>query len=164
MTHEASLSYSQPLVKRAALAFWRRKVGVALPLAFVVTVGAWLYTVVVARDSSWMAGATGAILLFCAVLVGAVFFSQYRSSLQRLREMRTPAAVFRAGDDGFELNSDIGSVKLAWTSVKEIWQFQEFWLLMFSKHQYNVIPTSNFTLEMKDFVVHKVTASGGKVG
>jgi hypothetical protein len=45
---------------------------------------------------------------------------------------------------------------MRWSTVKEIWRFPDFWLLLFSKAQFATIPAQCVPMAMQDFVLrHK---------
>ena len=59
--------------------------------------------------------------------------------------------------------SAIGTTTFNWSTIKEIWQFDDFWLLLFSRAQFATLPTACLPAEMRDFIAEKVRSAGGKV-
>ncbi|WP_426342154.1 YcxB family protein [Pseudoduganella sp. S-14] len=161
MSHQATLTYDKQLLRRAVLAFWRRSVGISLPLAlsFATIAFVWL---LVEGESSWFVGALGAALAFAFAIVLAIYVVHYRNVMEKLHDMGRPQALFIAEASTFSVSSGIGSSTMQWSSVVEIWCFPGFWLLLFSKAQFMTLPLETVSPEMQVFVLRSVQASGGK--
>jgi hypothetical protein len=63
----------------------------------------------------------------------------------------------------YTLASDHGSSTLKWEAIKEVWGFQGFWLLLFSKAHFATIPLDDLSDEMRSYVLERVKRSGGRV-
>jgi hypothetical protein len=77
--------------------------------------------------------------------------------------MSQPRATFRADESSFTMSSDIGTTTLQWSAVKELWQFQSVWLLLYSKAQFTTLPLACLPLETQAHIVQCIRAAGGKV-
>ena len=163
MSHEATLIYTEPLLRHAVFAFWRRSVGIGFAIALVV-VALSLGGLVAQGMYSWLVGALATVLVLGASFAAALYFVHYRSSLRKFREMGDPQATFRAEESSFTISSGIGTTTLQWSAVKEIWQFPGIWLLLYSKAQFSTLPLACLSPEMQAFVLQRVRAAGGKVG
>jgi drug/metabolite transporter (DMT)-like permease len=162
MSHEATLIYSETLLRQAVFAFWRRSVGVGFIVALLV--GALGLIVLIAQGvASWLAGALAAVLVLGIGFAAAVYFVHYRKSLRKFRQMDKPQATFRADESSFTMSSDIGATTLQWSAVKELWQFPGVWLLLYSKAQFSTLPLACLSPETQPYIVQRVRASGGKV-
>jgi drug/metabolite transporter (DMT)-like permease len=162
MSHEATLIYSETLLRQAVFAFWRRSVGVGFIVALLV--GALGLIVLIAQGvASWLAGALAAVLVLGIGFAAAVYFVHYRKSLRKFRQMDKPQATFRADESSFTMSSDIGTTTLQWSAVKELWQFPSVWLLLYSKAQFSTLPLACLSPETQAYIVQRVRASGGKV-
>jgi drug/metabolite transporter (DMT)-like permease len=162
MSHEATLIYSETLLRQAVFAFWRRSVGVGFIVALLV--GALGLIVLIAQGvASWLAGALAAVLVLGIGFAAAVYFVHYRKSLRKFRQMDKPQATFRADESSFTMSSDIGATTLQWSAVKELWQFPSVWLLLYSKAQFSTLPLACLSPETQAYIVQRVRASGGKV-
>lgn len=163
MTYETTLIYSEPLLRQAVFAFWRRSVGVGFIVALIVA--ALGFSLLVALGTaSWLLGVLGAVLVMGVAFPALLFFVHYRNSLRKFREMGKPQATFRAEKSCFTISSGIGTTTLQWSAVKELWQFSDVWLLLFSKAQFSTLPLACLSPEMRAFVVQRIQAAGGKVG
>ncbi len=77
--------------------------------------------------------------------------------------MDKPQALFRAEASSFTMSSDIGTTTLQWSAVKELWQFQNVWLLLYSKAQFTTLPLACLSPETQAYIVQCIRDAGGKV-
>jgi hypothetical protein len=162
MPHEATLIYSTALLRQAVFAFWWRSVGVGFFVAlFIAAIG--LVVLVALGQSSWIIGGLATVLAVGIAFAIVVYVVHYRRSLQKFRQMDTPQALFRAEESSFTMSSDIGTTTLQWSAVKELWQFQNVWLLLYSKAQFTTLPLACLSPETQAYIVQCVRAAGGKV-
>jgi hypothetical protein len=162
MSHEATLIYSETLLRHAVFAFWRRSVGVGFIVAlFVGVLG--LGLLIAQGVASWLVGTFAAVLVLGIAFATAVYVVHYRNSLRKFRQMDKPRATFRADESSFTMSSDIGTTTLQWSAVKELWQFRSVWLLLYSKAQFSTLPLACLSPETQTYIVQRVRESGGKV-
>ena len=162
MSHEATLIYSETLLRQAVFAFWRRSVGVGFLVALLVA-SLGLGLLVTQGVASWLAGALAAVLVLGIGFAAAVYVVHYRKSLRKFRQMDKPQATFRADESSFTMSSDVGTTTLQWSAVKELWQFPGVWLLLYSKTQFSTLPLACLSPETQAYIVQRIRASGGKV-
>ena len=162
MPHEATLIYSTTLLRQAVFAFWRRSVGVGFFVALLIA-ALGLVVLVALGQSSWIIGGLGAVLALGTAFPIVVYVVHYRRSLQKFHQMDNPQAMFRAEESSFTMVSDIGTTTLQWSAVKELWQFSNVWLLLYSKAQFTTLPLACLPPETQAYIVHCVRAAGGKV-
>ena len=162
MPHEATLIYSTALLRQAVFAFWRRSVGVGFFVALLIaSIG--LVVLVALGQASWIIGALATVLAVGIGFAAAIYIVHYRNSLRKFRQMDTPRSTFRADESSFTMSSDIGTTTLQWSTVKELWQFQSVWLLLYSKSQFTTLPLACLSPETQAYIVQCVRAAGGKV-
>ena len=162
MSHEATLIYSEALLRQAVFAFWRRSVGVGFLAALLVAVLG-LVVLVAQGMASWLVGTIAAVLVLGIAFATFVYIVHYRNSLRKFRQMDKPQATFRADESSFTIISDIGPTTLQWSAVKELWQFPSVWLLLYSKAQFSTLPLACLSPETQAFILQRVRAAGGKV-
>ena len=162
MPHEATLIYSTTLLRQAVFAFWKRSVGVGFFVALLIA-ALGLVVLVALGQSSWIIGGLGAVLVLGTAFPIVVYVVHYRRSLQKFHQMDNPQATFRAEESSFTMVSDIGTTTLQWSAVKELWQFPNVWLLLYSKAQFTTLPLSCLPSETQAYIVQCVRAAGGKV-
>lgn len=160
--HSAILKYDQHLVSRAVRSYWRRSLGLSV-LVGVPLICMFLAIQVASGDRSWHMGLlAGAAMLGIGMPI-LVYWVHYRNSMAKLRDMKEPVATFLAEEESFTLASDHGSSTLRWEAIKEVWGFDGFWLLLFSKAHFATIPLEGLTDEMRAYVLEKVKQGGGNV-
>jgi hypothetical protein len=162
MKHEATLIYTQQLIRSAVFAFWRRTVGVGFGVAMAMVAGSLAY-LLWAGDRSWVVGVEAAVLLFGVAIALTVYVVHYRNAIAKLRQMPSLQARFVAEQQQFTATSEIGSTTLAWSSVKELWRFESCWLLLFSKAQFMTLPLDCLPAQMQAFMLERLRASGAKI-
>ncbi|MBD8879115.1 YcxB family protein [Rhodanobacter sp. 7MK24] len=163
MSYEVALTYSESLVRYAVTRFWWRVVGVRFLIALVLLatcLGFFLYN----GDTSWLVGAMGAVLVFGALFAVLIYVVHYRNSLHKLRAMGSPHAHLVASDDTLSFSSGAGLAALPWSSIVEVWQFPQCWLLLFSKAQFVTLPLTSVAPEARAFILQRVQSAGGKIG
>ncbi len=160
--HQATLTYNKLLIQRAVLSFWRRSVGIDFIVALLLLAGS-LSVLFLAGNRSWLVGSLGAFLVIGVVLAVAVYWIHYGHAIQKFKEMGSPLATFCAETSSFILTSEIGTATFRWSVVKELWQFTDYWLILFSKAQFITIPLADLSSEMQTFILDRVRAAGGKV-
>jgi hypothetical protein len=162
MPHDATLIYSKALLQQAVFAFWRRSVGVGFFVALLIA-ALGLVVLVALGQASWIIGALAAVLALGIAFTIVVYVVHYRRSLRKFRQMNTPRSTFRADESSFTMSSDIGTTTLQWSAVKELWQFPNVWLLLYSKAQFTTLPLACLPPETQAYIVQCVRAAGGKV-
>ena len=162
MPHEATLIYSESLLRQAVFAFWRRSVGLGFILMLVV-LAAILVGIIALGAPSWLIVTLAVILAIAAGIAVAMYVGYYRNSLRKFRTMEKPQATFCADESSFTMSSDAGTTTLQWSAVKELWQFPSVWLLLYSKTQYSTLPLACLPPETQAFVQERVREAGGKV-
>jgi Na+/melibiose symporter-like transporter len=162
MPHRATLTYSEPIVVRAVLLYWRRTVGIGLMVvvALMIVLLAWM---IASGDRSWVVGVVAAVVMLGVLVPVLVYVVHFRNSTRKFREMQEPVAEFVADDDAFTLSSDLGSTTLKWNMVTELWRYDALWLLLFSKAQFVTVPLDGVPEHMRSFVMERIKASGGKI-
>jgi len=158
MRHVATLHYTEGLARSAVLSFWKRSVSWKLIAAIAICVAGFVF-LLRSGDRSWSIGVLGTVLLFGVLLVVMIYVVHLRQTLQKLRALQNPVATFEAAEDSFTLTSDVGSSTFKWSAVHDIWQFERYWLLLFSRAQFVTLPLIDIPGEMRSYVLEKVMAS-----
>jgi ABC-type Co2+ transport system permease subunit len=160
--HSATLKYDERLVNRAVRSYWRRSLGLSV-LVGVPLICVFLAIQVASGDRSWYTGLLAGAAILGVGMPILVYWVHYRNSMAKLRDMKQPVATLVADEESFTLTSDHGSSTLKWEAIKEIWGFQGFWLLLFSKAHFATIPLEGLSEEMRAYILEKVKRSGGRV-
>jgi hypothetical protein len=162
MSHQATLIYTESLLRTAVFAFWRRSVGIGYVVALAaMTVS--LGILFILGKESWLIGALATLLVLGITLPAILYLIHYRNSLRKFREMGNAQATFYANKSSFTMHSNIGTTTLQWSVVRELWQFPDVWLLLYSKAQFSTLPLVCMSAEMQSFIAQRVRSAGGKV-
>jgi len=162
MAHEATLIYSESLLREAVFGFWRRSIGMGFILMLVALVVV-LGLLVALGAPVWIIVTLAVLLVLAAAVAVALYIGYYRNSLRKFRTMSTPRATFRADESSFTMTSDAGTTTLQWSAVKELWQFPSVWLLLYSKTQFSTLPLACLPPDIQAFVQERVREAGGKI-
>lgn len=160
---DLTLTYTESLVRRAVLRFCGRSIGwfypvVLLLLATSFTLG------LVQGNRSWASGLFGALLGF-AILIPLLFYRyQLAAALFRFRSLEGKPVVFVGSKDSFSFQSPAGSVDLPWRAIREVWWYEDLWLLVLSKGQFMTFPIEGVPAEDQELLLGRVNAHGAKVG
>lgn len=160
--HETTLIYTETLVKRAVLRYWRRTLGVGYAIALLMVIVSFGALVVLDTDL-WILAALGGTIVLAVGFSIVVYAVHYSSSMGRFRRMDVPAARFIADEDTFAFVSPIGEAKLQWSIIREVWRYKDLWLILYAQGGFNVIPIAGVTQDMRDFIEQRVAAAGGKL-
>jgi hypothetical protein len=163
MPYQATLEYSESLLRSAAFAYWRRLLGSAYGLATAV-VAVSLLALLQSGDRSWVVGALGSFLFMAVAFSVAVFVTYLRGSLSKFRRMGSGSASLVASEEHLSVSSKLGTTTVPWSAVAQVWRYSEFWLLVFAQRQVVTIPLAGLSLEARAFILARVQAAGGRVG
>lgn len=162
MRNEVTLRYTEPLVRRAIFEFWKRTVGVGFPIAMLLCAAS-LILLQLEGDRSWFSGIVGSVLILGLGLCAVLYFSHFRNSMTKFRALKNSEAFFKVDSNTFTLASSEGSSTMPWKTVSEVWKFESFWLLLFSKAQFVTLPLDSLPVELREFVSERAIEAGGKV-
>jgi hypothetical protein len=149
-----TLRYSERLVRAAVRSFVLRAVGREALMAAVcalVAAIAWLY-----GERGWGFGFLCGMMTVALVLPVIVFAEHYRRSIGTFRRMRSKEATLTYDENTFTLSSDLRSSTLPWSSIKQVWRFDEFWLLLLSRAQFMTLPLDGLDESTRDWIVRTV--------
>jgi hypothetical protein len=161
MKHEATLVFTEPLLREAVFAFWRRSVGFGFGVA-VLALTTSLVLFLWQGDRSWLVGALATVLFFSLGFAALLYLVHYRNALNKLRSMPSKRATFVVEEAQFSVTSELGSSTLPWSSVQALWRTPNCWLLLFSKAQFITLPLACLSEEMRQFIAQRIEAGGGK--
>lgn len=162
MAYQAQLSYSETLIRRAVFSFWKRTVGPGVRIALVIVAIA--AAVLLPGNHTWVGSIFGTVVVVYVGFLAMIYVVHLRNSIAKFRDLGEEAiATFAAEEATFTVTSDIGSSTLRWSTIQEVWRFSKFWLVLFSKAQFMIIPLEDIDQDMQLFVLEKVRANGGKV-
>ena len=156
-----TLHYTPALVRQSVWAFWKRSVGITLPLTLVLLT-AYLVSLVRGGNTGWLVGVFGTVVVLGYVFLAAVYVAHLWHGMATLRAMGDQQATL-AIDGGITVASGAGEAKLPWSRVYEVWCYPDFWLLLFSRSQFMTLPLANLPEAMQTEILERMRQNGGKV-
>ncbi|MDJ0700850.1 MAG: YcxB family protein [Woeseiaceae bacterium] len=141
---EIDLYYSEETVRRAVMEFYKRTVGISLPIVLIL-MSVFLVYLLWSGNRSWITGVVGTALAVALVFLVALYMAHYRNSMQRFRAMKSRSASLALHDDSMTITSDAGSNNISSTAITEVWTYDEFWLVFLSRAQFFTIPRSKMS-------------------
>ena len=134
------LTYSKPVVKKAVRAFWRRQVGVTLPLV-TVAMAAYAVYLLVSGDRSWLVGAVSIVVLLAVLTTTATYVVNLRRSMTKLQSMGDLNATLTLNDEFLRIESGAGASEMPWNSISRCEMYADFWLVYLDSAVFFTIPT-----------------------
>lgn len=156
------LRYSEETVRNAVKEFYKRTVGVSLPIVLglmLIFFGYLLWT----GNTSWITGVVGSALAMALVFMIALYVAHYRNSMQRFRAMKNPMAFLELHDDSLTIKADSGSNEIPSTAITEVWTYDDFWLVFLSRAQFFTIPMSELGSDAQTTIRTKFSDWGLKI-
>jgi hypothetical protein len=156
------LEYSEPLIRRTIKSYWWRQIG---PVFLFITVAFMVFLIylLLKGDRSWLVGLIGAVIFMAVSTMIATYVVHLKRSLTKLRNMDSPEAILELRDTHFRISSCMGSIEVCWLLIKEIWRFEDAWLIFFSSNEMMTLPIKNFNKDDIDFIISKAKQTGTKI-
>ncbi len=157
-----TLKYSEQFIKDAIRRYWWKNIGPVLPSVSLLLAAFVIYRAF-AGDRSWFIGFIGAFVVIAIATMVISYFVHLRRSLSRLRRMKIPEATLELSEESFKVSSDVGASEIQWSLIKQIWRFENAWLLLFTGSEFITLPTDGLSDEAKAFITERAKAYGAKI-
>lgn len=169
MNKQISFIYSRALVKKATKRIWLQYHG----RFYTVWIGAILFALVIFLMSSNVrqlsytkAFGLGVLVGALGVLVSLVIYSYENiekgvSSVSK--KLNSTELVYTFDEQGISTESAVGSANRFWRFFNRLWMRSDVWFLFSSDQTYLILPTHLLDADLQQFIIQKVTESGGKV-
>ncbi|MDJ0721677.1 MAG: YcxB family protein [Desulfobacterales bacterium] len=146
-----TLTYSEDLIKETVRAYWWKKIGFLFIFALLVLT-AFLTYLLLRGDRSWLVGAIGCIVVLgVAVIVGS-YLVYLRHAKLRFERMEKPEATLEIENDSFTISSDFGASTIKWSTIAEVQQTSNAWLVYFSETETMTLPLKTIPPDAKRFL------------
>lgn len=152
------VTYTEEIVRDAVRTFvWRRGVAgkKALWLAEAAMI-AFLIWLLWKGEQGWLIGVIVAAVPLAPCLMVAVWIAHHRNTVGKFRRMSSHQADFTFSNEGLEVTSELGSAKIPWSGVTEIWEKPDYWMLFTAPSQFMTLPVQAMTLTDREFLRSKV--------
>ncbi|KTD46991.1 hypothetical protein Lrub_1913 [Legionella rubrilucens] len=160
--HQITLTYDESMVRKAIFRFWKRTVGLVYPVALIMMTLIFLI-LLYQGNRSWWIGALGAVLLISFLMILTLYLVHFRNAWHKFREMGSPVASFIVAENSATISSSAGTSTFPWSAIKEVWRYDDLWLLFFSKSQFMTFPSAQVSEEVQDYILHHIQQAGGRI-
>ncbi|WGJ08524.1 YcxB family protein [Brucella intermedia] len=154
----AKITYTEEIVRGAVRAFvWQRGVArqKALWAAEAVLI-AFLIWLLWRGQQGWLVGVVSVVVFLPPCLIITLWIAHYRNTVGKFRRMSSHQAEFTFLDEGLEIVSEVGSAKIPWLGVTEIWERPAFWMIFTAPNQFMTLPVQTISPADLDFLRTKV--------
>jgi len=157
--HEITLHYTEPLLRKAVRVFVCRAVIRQLGVKFLFGLGvviACIAFLLARHNGGGVAGFMIAVVFFVGVFIAMVYVAHFRNTIGRFREMRTPEVTFGYDEEELAFKSELGAASMPWSAIAEVWKYEHFWLLLFSRSQFVTLPLADLEDGARAFIARKM--------
>ncbi|MBB3611104.1 YcxB family protein [Rhizobium sp. BK602] len=152
------VTYTDAIVRDAVRTFvWRRGVagqkGLWAAEAVLIALLIWLP---LRGEQGWLLGVVSVIALLPPCLIIAMWVAHHRNTVGKFRRMPSRRADFTFLDDGLVVASELGSTKIPWAGVTEIWERPAYWMIFTAPNQFMTLPVETVSADDRDFLRSKV--------
>ena len=155
------LRYSEDTVRSAVTQFYKRTVGVSLPIVLALMLVFFIY-LLATSNTGRVTGLAGSAVAFGLAFLIALYVAHYRNSMQRFRAMKDPKAVLELHDDSLTIRADSGSNVIPSASITEVWTYEDFWLVFLSRAEFFTIPMSDLGPDTREAIRSRFDSWGLK--
>ncbi len=162
MIHEFRVDYDEAILREAVRCYWRRTVGIAFPtvlVAMAILLGVLLFQ----GERGWLVGLLVAVVLLGIGMMSALYVLTYRRLKQKAQAIRESGVHWTLSMDQLVVRSALGVTTLPWTSIPELWRFDQVWLLMFSGGAFSTLPLATVSSDARSFLVKRIQSAGGRI-
>lgn len=160
--YQLTMIYTLPMLKKSVRRYCLRVLGWRYFLALLF-IGFCLVSALVKQDTSWMMGAFAVIFTATLLLGISVFLNNRFHVLGTFNALQNPAVTLTIYDDKFALSSELGQGEWPWSAIKEIWRYQDTWLVFLARASYATFPLDAITKDTQQFILEKTQASHCKI-
>lgn len=153
-SHRFTVRYDDEIVGDTVRTFiWRR--------ALVEQKVMWLTATLMAISSfyfliwghaGWMAGVMLTIALLPLAVVLVIWRVHHVNTFGRYRRMGDPKADITIDGDGIDIASDLGSGKMTWRNVTEVWERPRAFIVFSGAAMFNILPRETMPQEVQAYL------------
>jgi hypothetical protein len=156
-----TVRYTKDHCLAAAWRYWQRRLGWRYALELALGVG--LLLLATQGPYRWLEIAIMVAVGLFAVVGAAVFFLHWARALQGLAALEPPTSTWTLTEDAIAQASSRGESAVGWAALREVWRFDDLWLLVWGRDVYSTIPFGQLPRVARAMIERRVKDSGGKV-
>lgn len=154
-----TVRYRDEVARHAVNTFFKRRLLIGFGrlglIAIAVSVLA-LGFLLLRGDRSWFVGLLGAVLLFGAALLAAVWRWRHHEMRRKLAAIPSRKGVVTLEDSTISIATEAGTVSLPWDRFTEVWKLKDCWLLFVAPNDFLTLPVENIPADVLSFLVRKL--------
>lgn len=145
----------------SALRYWQRRLGTRYAIELVIGIG--LIVLATQGPYRWLEIAITIAVSIFGLLGAGLLLIHWRRAVAGLEALSPPESTWILTEASVGQKSSLGETAIAWTSLAELWKFEDVWLLIWGRDVYSTIPVAQFPRQARQFVERRVRESGGRV-
>lgn len=153
--------YTKDHCLASAWRYWQRRLG--LRYAIELTIGSGLLVLATQGPYRWLEIALMVAVGIFAVLGAAIFFVHWSRAVAGLRALDPPESTWTLTEEAVAQKSSLGESAIVWKALREVWRFDDLWLLVWGKDVYSSIPVGQLPPAARAMIERRVQESGGRV-
>lgn len=141
-SHRFTVRYDDGIVRDAIRAFiWRRAV-VEQKMMWVISALMLSFSIyfIISGENDIFAGVMLVLALAPVIFVTVIWRAHKISIFDRYKRMGDPKADITVDAEGIDIVSDLGSGKLTWRSITEVWERPRAFMIFSGDGQFNTLP------------------------
>lgn len=156
-----TVRYTSEHCLATAWRYWQRRMG--LRYALEVAIGVGLLLLATQGPYRWLEVAIMIAVGFFALLGAGHFFLHWHRALQGMRALDPPQSTWILAEEGIGQKSSLGESAAPWKNVREVWRFDDLWLLVWGRDVYSTIPLDQLPRGARQMIERRVREAGGKI-
>jgi hypothetical protein len=153
-SYSFTVRYDDGIVHDAVRTFvWRRVIVEQLTI--------WLTSLLLAAssfyfliwgDAGWLAGVMLTVSLLPLIFVAVTWGAQHASTFGHYKRMGDPKADVTVDAEGIDIVSELGSGKMTWRNVTEVWERPRAFMVFSGADQFNTLPRETMPQEVQAYL------------
>ena len=156
-----TLTFTKEIVNDAVRTYvWRRGVvGQKILWAVEAAMVALFARQVWNGEQGWLVGFIGSAILLPPGMIAVIWITHYRNTVGKLHKLKSRRADFCIHDMQFEIISELGGVRLPWTSITEIWGRPGYWMLFTDPNQFMTLPLKTISEADRELLCSRLSST-----
>lgn len=157
----ATVTYTEEIVRDAVRTYvWQRGIvsqkGLWIVEAAMIIFVLWLLW---HGERGWLIGIAGLVVILPPLLIAIMWAAHHHNTIGKFRRMSAPQADFAFLDEGLEITSELGAAKIPWSTVMEIWERPDYWMIFVAPNQFMTMPLRTVSATDRDFLRRKASSA-----
>lgn len=154
-----TLTYTKEIVSDAVRTYvWRRgMVGEKTLWTVEVAMIAFFAWLVWSGERDWLVGFIGSVILLPPGAIAVIWIAHYRNTVGKFNKLTSRQADFCIHDKQLQIISELVEVRIPWTSITEVWERPDYWMLFSDPNQFMTVPLDSLSASDRDLLRSKLS-------